>query len=239
MNNSFDIHRFGKLVWHDVRHCSPRFSTLGTSLLGILWFVPVMILVNGITGQTCGVGYRLIMVAGISLVMASMIPMQLYANVGRKQKRGDIYFAMLPASKWEKYLSIALLSIVIVPFVLIAFNVALDTLLTAVHMPFYHKYMWQADLGQWINIPMLCNGMVAFVGPTLGFIYANAIRGKGWRSVSCFLLCLWLMGSMFGGVVLFNELENKVILWGIVAVQVLLAILLGFLGWDKMNKMGY
>ena len=239
MNNSFDIHRFGKLVRHDVRHCSPRFSTFGASLIGMLWFVPVMVLFNGVTGQSCGVGYRLIMAAGISLCWATMIPMQLYANVGRKHKRGDIYFAMLPASKWEKYLSIALLSVVIVPFALLAFNLALDTLLTAVHMPFYHKYMWQADLGRIVNLPMLCNCVVAFVGPTLGFIYANAIRSKGWRTVLCFLLFIWLFASLYGGVVIFMEVENRLALWVIVAAQALLAVIMGFLGWNKMNKMSY
>ena len=239
MNNSFDIKRFGKLVRHDVRHCSPRFSTYGASLIGMLWFVPVMVLFNGITGQSYGVGYRLIMAAGISLSWATMVPMQLYANVGRKHKRGDIYFAMLPASKWEKYLSIALLSMVIVPFTMIAFNFALDTLLTAVHMPFYHKYMWQAGIGQYFNLPMTVNCVVAFVGPTLGFIYANAIRNKSWRLVLCFLLWIWMFASLYGGVIIFHELENTLAMWVIVAAQVLLAILMGFLGWNKMNKMSY
>ena len=239
MNNSFDIKRFGRLVWHDVRHCSPRYSAFGTTLVGMLWFVPGMVLFEGVTGQVCGVGYRIAMAAGISLSWASQVPMQLYLNVGRKMKRGDIYFAMLPASKLEKYLSIALLSIVIAPLALLLLNVAIDTLLTAVHMPFYHKYMWQANLGQWVTLPMLCNCVVAFVGPTLGFIYANAIRGKGWRAVLCILLWIWLFASMYGGVIVFHELENAASMWVIVATQFLLAILLGFLGWNKMKKIGY
>ena len=239
MNNSFDIHRFWKLVLHDVRRCSPRISPFGSSLIFMLWFVPGMVLINGVTGQLNGAGYRIIMAVGMPLVMSSLLPTQLYANVARKKKRGDVYFAMLPASKCEKYLSIALLSMVIAPSVMIAYNVLLDTLLTAVHMPFYHKYMWQADILQWLNFPMLCNSVVAFVGPTLGFIFANTIRKKAWLALLCFTLWIWMMGSLYGGVILFNELENEVIMWGIVVAQVLLAILMGFLGWNRMKKIGY
>ena len=239
MNNSFDIHRFGKLVWHDVRRCSPRFSTFGASLIFMLWFVPVMVLFSGVTGQDCGAGYRLVMAGGMSLSMSSLIPMQLYANVGRKHKRGDVYFAMLPASKWEKYLSIALLSLVIAPLAMITYNVAIDTLLTAVHVPFYHKYMWQSGACQYFNLPMTVNCVVAFSGPTLGFIYANAIRSKGWRAALCFLLWIWMFASLYGGVIIFHELENTLSMWVIIAAQVLLAVLMGFLGWNKMKKIGY
>ena len=239
MNNSFDIHRFVKLVRHDVRRCSPRSSTLGASLIGMLWFVPMMVLTGGLIGQAYGAGYRVMMAGSISLLLSAMIPIQLYANVGRKHKRGDIYFAMLPASKLEKYLSIALLSMVLVPLAMLTVNVVIDTLLTAVHMPFYHKYMWQASIGQWVCSPMLCSSVVAFVGSTLGFIYANAVQNKAWRYMLCFLLCIWIMAGFYGGILVFIEVENRAILWGIVIAQVLLAILMGFLGWNKMNKISY
>lgn len=239
MNNTFDIHRFGKLVRHDVRRFSPRFGASGASLVFILWFVPAMVLTQGLIGQDTGVGYRIMMVFVMSLGESSLIPIQLYASVARKKKRGDFYFAMLPASKCEKYLSIALLSLVIAPSVMIAYNVVLDTLLTAVHMPFYHKYMWQVNFNQWLSLPFLCNCVVAFVGPTLGFIYANAIRNKGWRIVLCSILGIWLIGSLSAGFLMNVVLDDNIIIWVLVAIQALLAILMGFLGWNKMNKISY
>ena len=175
----------------------------------------------------------------MSLFLASQIPLQFYAGVARKQKRGDIYFAMLPASKCEKYLSIALLSLVLAPFVMIVGNVALDTLLTAVHMPFYHKYMWQSAMWQELNLPLLCNCVAAFVGPTLGIIYANAIRDKYCRRLMCFLVWAWMFVGEFFGYILFNELESEAVLWAIFVAQVLLTVLMGFLGWNKMKKMSY
>jgi hypothetical protein len=99
--------------------------------------------------------------------------------------------------------------------------------------------MWQSGACQYFNLPMTVNCVVAFVGPTLGFIYANAIRSKGLCFVLCFLLFIWMFASLYGGVIIFHELENKLAMWVIVAAQVLLAILLGFLGWNKMNKMSY
>lgn len=239
MNNSFDIHRFGKLLRHDVKRFAPSYSGLGAEMASMLLFVPLMMLFQGLTGHTEGAGYRVVMAGCMSLFLASQIPLQFYAGVARKQKRGDIYFAMLPASKCEKYLSIALLSLVLAPFVMIVGNVALDTLLTAVHMPFYHKYMWQSAMWQELNLPLLCNCVAAFVGPTLGIIYANAICDKYCRRLMCFLVWAWMFVGEFFGYILFNELESEAVLWAIFVAQVLLTVLMGFLGWNKMKKMSY
>ena len=72
MNNSFDIHRFWKLVLHDVRRCSPRISPFGSSLIFMLWFVPGMVLINGVTGQLNGAGYRIIMAVFMSLFVCRL-----------------------------------------------------------------------------------------------------------------------------------------------------------------------
>ena len=239
MNNSFDIHRFGKLLRHDVKRFAPSYSGFGAEMAGMLLFVPFMMLSQFFTGEDEGPGYRIIMAVSMSLFVASQIPLQLYAGVARKQKRGDIYFAMLPASKCEKYLSIALLSLVLAPLAMIVGNVAFDSLLTAVHMPFYHRYMWQSGIWQELNLPLLCNYVAAFVGPTLGIIYANAIRNQSYRRLMCLLVWLWMFVGEFFGYILFNELESEAILWVMFAVQVLMAVLMGFLGWNKMKKMSY
>ncbi len=239
MNNSFDIHRFGKLLKHDVKRLSLSYSGMGAEMAGELLFVPIMMLAQGLTGQNEGVGYRIVMAGVMSLFLASQIPLQLYAGVARKQKRGDIYFAMLPASKCEKYLSIALLSLVLAPLAMIVGNVAFDSLLTAVHMPFYHGYMWQSGVWQYVNLPLLCNCVMAFVGPTLGIIYANAIRNQSGRRLMCLLAWAWMMGGELLGFILFIDLENEAVLWAIFAAQALVTVLMGFLGWNKMKKMSY
>ncbi|MBP5340798.1 MAG: hypothetical protein J6Y52_00315 [Bacteroidales bacterium] len=237
MNNSFDIHRFGKLVLHDVRRCSPRYGTVGAVMISELTFTPLMVLSqNFLTQDPHGAGYRLSLMVLMSALIASTIPTQLYFNAGKKKT--GIYFAMLPASKWEKYLSMALLSLVLVPLMLMVANVAIDSLLTAVHAPYYHKYLWQSEALQWIEPAMVCNCALAFIGPTLGFIYANTIQNKTCRNTMSIVLWLWLMGGVFSMMILeITDLAG--IGWYIVAAQASLAALMGWLGWNKMNKMSY
>ena len=136
MSLSFDIRRFGKLVRHDVCRCSPRFSAVGSMLISSLFFVPVMVLSQIVTGTAYGAGYRLVLIVAESVAMASQIPMLLYTYVTQKKKRGDLYFAMLPASKLEKYLSIVLLSMVIVPLALVGASIVIDSLLTTCTSPY-------------------------------------------------------------------------------------------------------
>ena len=238
MSLLFDIKRFGKLVRHDVRRCSPRFSTVGSMLIGSVFFVPMMVLSQVMTGTEYGAGYRLLLIMAESMGMATSIPMMLYTYVGRKNKRGDIYFAMLPASKLEKFLSIALLSMVIVPLALTVVNIAIDSLLTTVHFPSYHKYLWQSDAISMITLPMLCCSALAFIGPTFGFIYTNAVRNKAWRLIMCVLLVVWLVGGMFIALII-EVVEIDFPLWVVAGAEAVLTALMAFLGWNKMNKIGY
>lgn len=237
MSQTFDIKRFGQLVLHDVKRCSPRVGTVGAVLISELTFTPLMVLSqNFLTQDPHGAGYRLMLMVLMSAFLASMMPMQLYPNVGKKKT--GVYFAMLPASKWEKYLSMALLSLVLVPLTLMVANVAIDSLLTAVQAPYYHKYLWQSEALQWIEPAMVCNCALAFIGPTLGFIYANAIQNKTCRNIMSIVLWLWLMGGVFSMMIL--EMADLAGMgWYIVAAQALLAVLMGFLGWNKMKKMNY
>ena len=235
MNNSFDIHRFGKLVWHDVRRCSPVLGTVGGTMLGLLAFTPLTTMLQGATGLEQDASYRLALMTTMTFFLASTVPTQLYANIGPKRKRGDVYFALLPASKLEKYLSIAVLSLVLVPVVLMVCNVAIDTLLTAVHAPFYSLYLWQSEVMEMLTLPMLCNGVLVFVGSTLGFIYVNCARTTKWRFVLSFVLWLWLMGGM----ILPIFIDSTAMQWALVGVQAVFAALAAIVSWNKMNKMGY
>ena len=55
----------------------------------------------------------------------------------------------------------------------------------------------------------------------------------------CFLVWAWMFVGEFFGYILFNELESEAVLWAIFVAQVLLTVLMGFLGWNKMKKMSY
>lgn len=237
MNNSFDIKRFGKMLRHDVRRCSPSYGVVGPMMISLVLFVPLMTLVNSVT-ETMDVdaSYRLAMMTMITLFGAASLPLQLYANIDKKKRNSGIYYAMLPASKLEKYLSIAILSLVVVPVAVMAVNVALDTLLVAVHAPYYSQYLWQSGLVSWLTLPVLVNCLLVFVGATLGFIFANGIKSSGWRNVVSFLLWMWLVGGMIPPVFL-DDIPYAV--WVVMAVNALIAAVMATISWNKTSRMGY
>lgn len=235
MSQTFDIKRFGKMLRHDVRRCSPTYGTVGPMMISLVLFVPLMTLVNSVT-ETMDVdaSYRLYMMTMITLFDAASLPLQLYANIDKRNS--GIYYAMLPASKLEKYLSIAILSLVVVPVAVMAVNVALDTLLVAVHAPYYSQYLWQSGLVSWLTLPVLVNCLLVFVGATLGFIFANGIKSSGWRNVVSFLLWMWLVGGMIPPVFL-DDIPYAV--WVVMAVNALIAAVMATISWNKTSRMGY
>ena len=237
MSQTFDIKRFGKMLRHDVRRCSPTYGTVGPMMISLVLFVPLMTLVNSVT-ETMDVdaSYRLSMMTMITLFDVASLPLQLYANIDKKKRNSGIYYAMLPASKLEKYLSIAILSLVVVPVAVMAVNVALDTLLVAVHAPYYSQYLWQSGLVSWLTLPVLVNCLLVFVGATLGFIFANVIKSSGWRNVVSFLLWMWLVGGMIPPVLL-DDIPYAV--WVVMAVNALIAAVMATISWNKTSRMGY
>ena len=237
MSSSFDIQRFGKMLRHDVRRCSPSYGVVGPMIISLVLFVPLMTFIDGVTGMMdLDASYRLAMMTLTTIFDAASLPIQLYANTDRKKRNSGIYYAMLPASKLEKYLSIAVLSLVLVPVAVMAVNVAIDTILVAVHAPYYSQYLWQSGLVGWLTLPVLGNCLLVFIGATLGFIFANGIKSSGWRNIVSFLLWVWLIGGMIPPVFL-DGIPYAV--WIVVAVNALITVLMATISWNKMNKMAY
>ncbi len=237
MNSTFDIQRFGKMLRHDVRRFSPSYGVVGPMMISLVLFVPLMTFIDGVTGMMdVDVSYRLAMMTLITLFDAASLPIQLYANIDRKKRNSGIYYAMLPASKLENYLSITILSLVLVPVAVMAVNVALDTILVTVHAPYYSQYLWQSGLMGWLTLPVLGNCLLVFIGATLGFIFANGIKSSGWRNIVSFLLWVWLIGGMIPPVFL-DGIPYAV--WIVIAVNALLTALMAIISWNKMKKMAY
>ena len=70
-------------------------------------------------------------------------PSRMY-RTANLQKEG-IYFAMLPASKLEKYLSMLLFTIVVCPLLCFLGGMVLDYFLTLLPFGPYNKWLWQTD----------------------------------------------------------------------------------------------
>lgn len=236
MSKTFDIKRFGQLVRHDVR------SFPQEGLFAGLWFAtlfaPLMVLLQPLLGgSTVGTFYRLTLMVSMIAVYGMMVPMYVYPHVGKK-KRG-IYFAMLPATKAEKHLSMAIVSMVVAPVVLLVIGLTCDVLFTVVHLPGYHKYFWQAEPWQAVTLPMVVGVALAFVGAVFGAMYANTFQRKGLRYLLSALMWAWLIVGLMALPILFDTNEIGDAYWVVIAAEAAFALLFAWLSRRRMDKMGY
>jgi hypothetical protein len=145
MNKTFDWTRFGKLVRKDF---SNIWQNAGTSLL-IITLLPILAwllwwALSGIEEMPpIAPEVRWCFIAGSVLLAAIVSPSRMY-RTANLQKEG-IYFAMLPASKLEKYLSMLLFSIVVCPLLCFLGGMVLDYFLTLLPFGPYNKWLWQTD----------------------------------------------------------------------------------------------
>ena len=236
MGQSFDITRFAKLLRHDVRSSPKEYAFSG--LWMAIGFAPLMVLTQQyIAHDHVGTLYRIIMMVGEIAVYALFVPHSVYPNVGKK-KRG-IYFALLPATKAEKHLSMATVSMVLSPIVLLAIGLISDVLLTAVHLPGYDKYFWQAEAWHSISLQMIVSVVVSFIGAVFAAIYSNAVRHKGLRYIVYFAASLGLIGGMIGVPALIYVKHGSSIYWVVIAIETAMALLFAWLSRRKMDKMEY
>ncbi|MGX8713075.1 MAG: hypothetical protein ACSW8I_05240 [bacterium] len=237
MSQRFDIKRFVQLVRHDLRSCPKEF------VFGGLWmavaFAPLMVLSQQYIGHDHigGTIYRISMMVSMIAVESMMVPQGVYPNVGKK-KRG-IYFAMLPATKAEKHLSMATVAMVVTPVTLIAVGLAFDMLLTAVHLPGYDKYFWQAEAWHSFDFPMIAGIVVTFIGAVFASIYANAILHKGLRNFVSIVAMLWLVCGMIAAPTIFYRESAPGLYWAVIAVEAAMALLFAWLSRRKMDKLEY
>ena len=145
MNKTFDWSRFGKLVRKDF---SNIWQNAGTSLL-IITLLPILAwllwwALSGIEEMPAiAPEVRWCFIAGSVLLAAMVSPSRMY-RTANLQKEG-IYFAMLPASKLEKYLSMLLFTIVVCPLLCFLGGMVLDYFLTLLPFGPYNKWLWQTD----------------------------------------------------------------------------------------------
>ena len=145
MNNTFEWSRFCKVVRKDF---SNIWQNAGTSLL-IITLLPILAwllwwALSGIEEMPAIVPeVRWCFIAGSVILAAMVSPSRMY-RTSNLQKEG-IYFAMLPASKLEKYLSMLLFTIVVCPLLCFLGGMVLDYFLTLLPFGPYNKWLWQTD----------------------------------------------------------------------------------------------
>lgn len=146
MNNKFDWNRFCKVVNKDFHNLWPMFGTTMLILAALPFSVWLLLLVLG-QGDNVHMppDVRLIIIEGLAMIAAMMAPSRMYRTWNLRNE--GIYYAMLPASKLEKFCSSLLYTLIICPLAVYLGGMLLDMFLTALPFGSWHEWLWQGKMG--------------------------------------------------------------------------------------------
>ncbi len=145
MNNTFDWNRFCKVVHKDLKNLWPSFGTTMLILVALPLALWLLILVVAGSSMAFPADLRLAIIEFLAMFAALMAPSRLYRTWNLRNE--GVHFAMLPASKLEKFLSALIFSIVVIPLAVYLGGLALDMLLTALPWGSYQSWIWQGGGG--------------------------------------------------------------------------------------------
>ena len=146
MNNTFDWTRFCAVVRKDFNNIWQHFglTMLIITLLPLAawlfwWGINSINYISPIVPEV-----RWYMIYGCLLLAMIMAPSRMYRTCNLPKE--GIYFAMLPASKLEKYLSMILISIFVCPLIVLFGGIVLDLLLTLLPFGPYEHWIWESQI---------------------------------------------------------------------------------------------
>lgn len=137
MNEIFSYTRFGKLFKNDIVRYLPRYYG---GILIFLASLPAVWVFKSFFSSSPMVPDSRLTTIGIFLFLATFIaPFRIYGNTNHKKWGVD--FTMLPASVFEKFLSMFLISTVLMPIVMFATSFLIDIILTTIPTGAYEGYI--------------------------------------------------------------------------------------------------
>ena len=140
-----DWNRFCKVVAKDFRNMWPMFGTTMIILAALPFAVWLMMYVFGGGDAYMPADLRLIMIETVAYIAAIMAPSRMYRTWNLRNE--GIYYAMLPASKAEKFCSALLFSLIVCPLAVYLGSLVLDMFLTAVPFGPWQEWIWQGEMG--------------------------------------------------------------------------------------------
>ena len=144
MNNSFDWNRFGKLLRRDFRAIWPNFG-LTMLIITILPLAAWLLVLSIDVDEAIAPEYRWLMfIWGCTVFTSMMAPSRLY-KTSNLPNRG-IHFAMLPASKREKFWSMIFYCMIVCPAMVFVGGVLFDCLLSALPFGPYKQWLFETSL---------------------------------------------------------------------------------------------
>lgn len=144
MNNKFDWNRFCKVVNKDFRNLWPMFGTTMIVLATLPFAVWLLTFVFS-SKAVIGPDFRVVMVMMVSSFAAVMLPSRLYRTMNLRNE--GIWYAMLPASKLEKFLSMLIFTFIVAPVAVYLGSMVLDIILRMLPAGPYQQWLWQGSGG--------------------------------------------------------------------------------------------
>ncbi len=261
MNNSFSIRRFGLLLRHDVRRLDPRLfdpkswngsnsnfnSSMsvgyGHNLLGMILFPIVMTLFNYLLNlneseEGADLLYRFIFIIMWSFTVGMMTPFYHYGFAAKK--KSGLYFAMLPASKSEKYWAIMLMSGILIPLAMLVCTTTLDSLIALLNIGPWKGFIWQFEELNLIK-PMdwLCM-ITCYPLLIAGFVGTNGLSSKALRIVLPIIIFVYGLIGLFLLPLVSDTLEFSITTyWIVIILQVLMCLLIVWAGKRTLDRKSY
>ena len=167
MDNIFSFNRFGKLL---KKEFSEYFQRFGITILVFLSFIIIAWGISLLFGvdKMFSVNTRSIGIYSLTALVALFAPFIVYGYANHPKK--GIYYTMLPASSFEKFLSMVIYILIVTPVVFLLTAVLLDSLIVTIKSPENTQYLFStlfskntlaltqySDLFQNISIFMLAN----------------------------------------------------------------------------------
>ena len=246
MQSTFNLRRFGRLVRHDLQLLHPRYSTQGASMLSAVLFPVMMVIVMTLFGDDPELHssplYRLLLCLGFPLFHSVTIP---YSTISLQQEKGKknrgIYFALLPASKCEKYWSMFIVSLVVVPTVLTLGSLLLDTLLALFRIGPWQQFAWQIEPMHRPITPWIPRNAVAMLLSVMAAaIWAGTFRNKVASAAVWIAILAWSVFSSLGLLLLWGEMGmGDTALAAFFVAQFLLFALMAFVGRRRLDRLAY
>ena len=134
MKDIFNIRRFGKYFVSDLRGAAANFGLslvlLACSGIIVYLFMGFFSLITSGTWDGSGMAIRFATLAISYVVLMISMPPKCYGHL--TDKRAGSAWLMIPASTLEKYLSMVLITIVVIPAIFIGLHCGLDAILCAI-----------------------------------------------------------------------------------------------------------
>ena len=137
MNDIFNIRRFGRYLLSDIKNCAAGYglSMALISLTGLIAYIITAGMSLIITGTWAGpeLEFRIVIFLVAGLVLFTSMPAKCYGGITEKRKGTS--WLMVPVSATEKFLSMVIMTVFIVPLITGGVYLAADAVICTIDPP--------------------------------------------------------------------------------------------------------